>query len=118
MALSFEEKQKNETMRVLGKQVSFWNFTPGGIGDMDFRNVMSAHNLKINNDVMMYLDFVMLGVIYGQKMERARKSGKEIQPIDITSKLRQEVLELFLELNEEEKLEVIEYAENMCANRK
>lgn len=75
----------NDTMKVLGAQI---------VGDYiteDFRNVVRAHG---NNEEVfdIGLDFFALGIIYGKKLERAKRRRKANIEL-ISTPVKKEVLE-------------------------
>lgn len=76
---------ENETMELLGKQTLYLTAVEGGVARTDFRNVLDAHRAQPKVDVYdVGMDFFMLGLIYGKKMERAHRNRTEVEPISTT----------------------------------
>ncbi len=74
----FDIYSTNRTMEVLGKQIAV------DFKNEDFYAVINAHEEAPARDNTLFhiaLDFFTLGVIYGQKKERAKRNHKEITPI-------------------------------------
>ncbi len=62
----------NRTMRTLGKQA----FTRDMLNE-DFINVLTAHqSLEEDTTFHIGIDFFMLGIMYGKRLERAKKRKK------------------------------------------
>jgi hypothetical protein len=74
MAFKYEQ---NETMKIIGKQ----NILELGDASEDFRNEIDdiiMANLK-NGEIIGYrelgMDLVLLGIMYGKRLERRKKAG-------------------------------------------
>lgn len=68
----------NEVMRIIGKQPSCEY-----IGS-EFDAVLDAHRAAGNEDNDMFsvaIDFYLLGIMCGKRMERAEKQGRSYRPL-------------------------------------
>lgn len=73
----------NETARIIGKQTILDIVGGGAIAVTDINAIIDAHRAAGHSlaNVQLALDLFALGLIYGKKIERARRNGGKVQPI-------------------------------------
>lgn len=72
----------NKTARIIGKQ-TILDIVGGGAVAPDIDAIIDAHRAAGHSleNLQLALDLFALGLIYGKKIERARRNGGKVQPI-------------------------------------
>lgn len=80
---------RNDTMKILGKQTTWIKIADNGIAQKDFDNVLDAVTEEYGSIFRRIIfnagiDFFSLGYIYGQRAERAKKKGLSMETTETT----------------------------------
>lgn len=79
----------NETMNIIGKQFVCNYVASGAIANNDFNNIAIAHRMGGTRDIYSIgADFFSLGLIYGKRLERAKRAHQEAHPLTTTQDTR------------------------------